>query len=702
VKPLHEAMLDPALFGNSFGGPTFWAWRSVAKVLDGLPLDERELALYRQITGRQEPATTPFQEMYLVKPRRAGGTLFAAALGLHAALTDYRERLGRGEYATVALIASDRRQARQLTHYIKGLIDDSPIIKAEVANETLETITFAHRVNLEVHTTSFRSTRGYSYACCILDELAFYRDEMSASPDVELIRAVRPGLANLGGRLIGLSSPHSRRGHLYAMYQAHYGKPSDILVIQAGGPVLNPTISASVIERARAEDPVAARSEWGAEFREDISAYLTDELIEAAMPGRLKRGPRLSAVAFCDMSGGVSDSAALGIAHSETVDGETIVLLDHLEVVPAPHKPAAVAGQFAETLKRFGLSRVVGDRYSAGWCAGAYEAHGITYEAAELDKSAIYNEVLPLYSERRVELIEDARLVAELRLLERKARAGGRPDNVDHAPRAHDDAANAACGALWLAMKEQATLERPGAYIKLRQLLSGARRVFLPSGDEAPEGLRKPIRMPAFLDGIFACIAGGVGADPDSIGAVFFGTSASNHDCAPLVILDWAIEELGAYSFDMFLQAIAARLASLIARTQEERSEERCLVVGAMTGFRIGGILIEPEGIGAVLDHQARAGGAFDIMELSAQVAVKTLSQRILDGGAHINGGHVAIIAAAFEERQQHQGVTKNHLLSQLVAFGVDGKQAPGCLLAAFATGCAEAFVADKLRARTV
>ena len=697
MRPLSEAMLDPTLFGNSFAGETFANWRAIAKMLDGLPLDERELALYRQITGRQAPPYAPFSEAYLIKPRRAGGTLFAATLGLHAALGDYRARLGRGEVATVAMIASDRRQARQLMNYVDGLIADSPMIAAEVSGRTQETISFAHRVNLEVHTTSFRSTRGYSYAAVILDEMAFFRDDMSANPDVELVRAVRPGLANLGGRLLGLSSPHSRRGYLYNVYQVHYGKTSDVLVIQAGGPVLNPTISSAVIDRARAEDPIAARSEWDAQFREDISAYLTDELIEAAMPGRLKSGPRLSSVAFVDMSGGVSDAAALAVAHSETVEGTSIVRLDHLEVVEAPHEPAAVAARFAKTLHGFGLNRVTGDRYSAGWVVGAFEKHGIKYEQSELDKSAIYGEVLPLFSERRAELPEDRRLMTELRLLERKPRAGGRPDSVDHAPRAHDDAANAACGALWLAMKESTTLERPGAYIKVKSLISSARR--LPAG--APETVPTPIPMPHFLDGSFACVAGGLGADPDSIAAVFFGTNVNNPDCAPLVILDWCVEELGAYTFEDFLDAVALRLQELVGAGRE-KGEDQCLFIGQMSGFRIGGLLIAPEGIGSVLEQQARFCGRYDVMKLSDEVLAHGLQQRILDAGAHVNSSHVQIVASAFEQRHEHRGVTKNHLLSQLTAVEADGKEPPGCLLAAFATGCAEALTADQLLARTL
>ncbi len=94
IKPLHACMLDPKIFGRTFGGPTFAAWRAVAKILEAAPLDKAELALYQQITGREQPPTAPFTEAYLIKPRRAGGTLFAAALGLHAALQDYRKRLG--------------------------------------------------------------------------------------------------------------------------------------------------------------------------------------------------------------------------------------------------------------------------------------------------------------------------------------------------------------------------------------------------------------------------------------------------------------------------------------------------------------------------------------------------------------------------------------------------------------------------------
>jgi hypothetical protein len=453
VKSLHAAMLDPDLFGRTFGGESFGAWRAVAKMLEGAPLDEGELALWREISGRAEPPTAPFDEAYIVKPRRAGGTLFAAAVALHAAIQDYSSLLGPGEVATVALIAQDRRGARQAMNFCKGLIADSSLIGAEVVNKTAESITFAHRVVLEIHVASFRSTRGYSYATVILDELAFYRSDFSANPDTELVRAVRPGLANLHGRLLGLSSPHSRRGHLFDMWQQHYGKASDVLVISAGHRVLNPTIDERIVQKAMQEDPEAARAEWFGQFRGDVSQFLPDEAIDIAIAGtRRERAEPRGFAAFVDMSGGLHDASVLAIAHLDGAPyAPSTVVLDRLQVVAGRHEPQAAVEQFCGILRDFSLTKVTGDRYAGDWVAGAFRRAGIRYEVSELDKSAIYAEVMPLFAERRVELLRDQRLITELRLLERRPRSGGKGDAIDHPPRSHDDAANAVCGALWLA-----------------------------------------------------------------------------------------------------------------------------------------------------------------------------------------------------------------------------------------------------------
>jgi hypothetical protein len=232
------------------------------------------------------------------------------------------------------------------------------------------------------------------------------------------------------------------------------------LFIKAPTELLNPTLDAAVIAAAMADDPEAARSEWLGEFRSDTSDFLDDELIDRAIePGR-RELPFLighNYVAFCDPSGGRHDAMTLGIAHPEkhrfaNAEGRRVVL-DRLVIQQPPFDPEVVVQRFTETLRAFGLTTVTGDRYAAAWVTSAFRKYGITYQPSELDKSAIYVETLPAFSQGLVELLDVPPLITQLRLLERRPRAGGKGDIVDHPPRASDDAANAACGALWLASK---------------------------------------------------------------------------------------------------------------------------------------------------------------------------------------------------------------------------------------------------------
>jgi hypothetical protein len=158
-------------------------------------------------------------------------------------------------------------------------------------------------------------------------------------------------------------------------------------------------------------------------------------------------------VAFADPSGGRGDSFTLAIAHQEPAPTGTQagrVVLDVLQAVAPPFDPETVVSSMAETLKSYGLQEVHGDQYAGEWVPAAFRRFGITYKPSELTRSELYLEVLPLFSQGRVELLDLPVLRTQLLLLERRTRAGGR-DSVDHPRMAHDDHANAAAGALRLA-----------------------------------------------------------------------------------------------------------------------------------------------------------------------------------------------------------------------------------------------------------
>jgi hypothetical protein len=68
---------------------------------------------------------------------------------------------------------------------------------------------------------------------------------------------------------------------------------------------------------------------------------------------------------------------------------------------------------------------------------------------SDKSKSELCGALLPLLNSRRVDLLDDKRLVSQLLGLERRTARGGR-DSIDHAPGAHDDVINAVAGALVL------------------------------------------------------------------------------------------------------------------------------------------------------------------------------------------------------------------------------------------------------------
>lgn len=443
-----EAMRDRALFGPWFKGRTWGAWFAFLAALYGLGLDESALETFRACTGRSTPPPEAFREAWVIAGRRGGKTLIAAVLAVYvAAFRNFRQHLAPGEQAVVMLLAADRKQARVAFRYVRGFVREIPMLRAMVENETAERIEFTNGSVVEIHTSNFKSVRGYSAAAVIADEVAFWpADEASASSDVETINALRPALANLpGSLLIGISSPYARRGVLWQQHRAHFGKDdSRVLVWKAPTRRMNPGIDERIIDEAYEADPAAASAEYGAEFRSDVESFVAREAVESCViPGRheLPPVPGVSYVAHMDPSGGGADSFTLAIGHRE--QGRTVI--DCLRERKPPFRPQDVVEEYAAELKRYGCRRVTGDRYAAEWCASAVRAAGILYHHCEKPRSDLYRELLPVLNAGEVELLDHPKLIAQICGLERRAGRGGR-DSIDHAPNSHDDLANVVAG----------------------------------------------------------------------------------------------------------------------------------------------------------------------------------------------------------------------------------------------------------------
>jgi hypothetical protein len=448
-----EASADPNLFARWFRDPGSWQrWFAFLAALFALPMDRYQLASYRQNTERMHPPEEPAREAWLVCGRRAGKSFVLALVAVYlACFRDYRAHLAPGERATILVLATDRKQAQVIFGYIRALLGEVPMLARMVQREAAESIDLDNRVTIAVGTASYKSTRGYTFAAVLCDELAFWPTDDSAEPDYAILGAVRPGMATIPGAvLLCASSPYARRGALFDAFARHFGRERDpVLVWRAPTLEMNPTVPPHVVADAMQADPAAAAAEYMAEFRSDVEGFVSREAVAAVVPGGVLERPWSAGqeyVAFVDPSGGRDDSMTLAIAHLE---GRRAVL-DALREVRPPFSPDAAVAEFAATLAAYRVRKVVGDRYAGEWPREAFRAKGVSYDASAAAKSDIYRDLLPALNSREIALLDHPRLTAQLCGLVRHTARGGR-DTIDHVRGSHDDLANAAAGALTLA-----------------------------------------------------------------------------------------------------------------------------------------------------------------------------------------------------------------------------------------------------------
>jgi hypothetical protein len=446
------------------------SWRAFLAAVFGLPMSPPELALYRACTGRQDPPTEQADEAWAVVGRRGGkGRAAAIPAAYLACYRNYAPYLAAGQWGLLPVIAGSKEQAGEMMDYLGGLFEKPPLSYL-VEHRTETEIRLVTRVEIKVRAASFRTVRAPTVVAAIVDEVAYWRtDDGSRNPDSEIMRALRPAMATIpGSLLLGLSSPYAQRGVLWDAYDCHYGVEGDrVLVWQAPTDVMHPAPAGShlrtVIDRAYADDPVAARAEYGGEFRADIQAYVPPQVVDSAVQAGVREVPPdplrpRHHYAFLDPSGGGPDAYALAIAHPEEGGMLALDLCQQWAITPELNT-MDVTAQAAGMLKRYGIKVATGDRYAGEWPADALRAHGITYVVSERNKSQLYVDALALLNGGRIRLLDNPVLIAQLKSLDR--RTGQGRDIVDHPPGGHDDSSNAAMGALLLASVQGGRRKQP-------------------------------------------------------------------------------------------------------------------------------------------------------------------------------------------------------------------------------------------------
>ena len=265
IISIDRAMLDRNLLGAALGDLTpFNTWRVVMKAGFALALGDEERKIFDAISGNRPPPHRRVRELWCVIGRRGGKSRMAAAhgglLGMLRPAIVWRP----GEVGTVLVLAASRDQTRRCSTMRWHFCREPGAATGDREHDAQRDTPQARRRDCDPR-EQLRTVRGSTLVAVVMDEVAYWRDETSATPDVEVYRAVLPALATTSGMLIGISTPYRKVGLLYQKSrslrpgQRHAGgaRPQRHLQSEA---------DAAADRAGHADDPEAAASEWQAEF----------------------------------------------------------------------------------------------------------------------------------------------------------------------------------------------------------------------------------------------------------------------------------------------------------------------------------------------------------------------------------------------------------------------------------------------------
>jgi hypothetical protein len=420
------------------------AQSAVLKSLYGVPLDPMELDIFKRGTGRELYIPTEHAELSLLAGRQSGKTSVVAALiALFEAFQDHG--VPSGQRAYVLIIAPVIQQASTAFRFISQYILNSPILSQSVLKIKKNEIELKNGVVIACRACSYSSVRGVPVICAVLDELAFWRHkENSANPESEVIAAIRPAMATLSNtKLIKISTPFRKEGTLWSEFQ-HRGQ-LPYYVWRVTSEEMNPAISKSFLDKARAANEETFRREHLAEFVDQNSGWITPELLEPCIMHGRRELPRVSHGTYAAAIDPAFQGSDFGFAILHRSDRGDVSVACELRWTgtKAIHLDfAIVCEQIRMKLDQYGINSLVGDQHCFAILKQHFARLNIFYRERSFTsgtRASLFGNLRQLIIQRKIAIVDDPELLRQFRSLEEVRAANG---NIDIRPaRSKDDVA---------------------------------------------------------------------------------------------------------------------------------------------------------------------------------------------------------------------------------------------------------------------
>lgn len=284
----------------------------------------------------------------------------------------------------VMIISADQKQAKQRLRSCAVILREMNIEHTQTADELRFKNARNQNVVIRVHSASISSVVGCTCICAVLDEVSRWgENDRTGNPSEAILESLIPTMATQpNAKIFMISSPMGEED-LHAKAFAEGETPFQTVHF-APTWVANPSLTEAycrdslsktkrIFDREYAAIPQGAFEHGFYDFQLLVAATDKERAPEPAQPGRY-------AYAFACDPGFLHDCFALAIAHAESRDGRTIVVLDYYKELRAPITPDAAIG-FAVGMRHMwpGGFGIVGDQASGALLQSEFAKKGVMY-----------------------------------------------------------------------------------------------------------------------------------------------------------------------------------------------------------------------------------------------------------------------------------------------------------------------------------
>lgn len=403
---------------------------------------------------------------------RSGKSLLAGVASVARAMTAKMDHLKPHLIPKVRIVCPKSENAKETFRHILGAISESPGLRSCLEGEpkwsphpSLMIRRFDGRrveISIAAADSGGLSMRSVNLAGFVLDEAAMFGEESTgAAVSAEAILQAAETRLLPGGQGWIVSSPFGPTGLLYDLYNRHWGKPGETLVIKAPTQAMNPWFPKETIARVRLEKPDVAAREFDAEWVDKDTAFFEGLLVDAAVRADVEVAPQSGSRYLASMDAAMRRNAWTVIVARDTRDkGEKIAKIEiafaheWIGTTAQPLDPKDVFTDMKAKLAPYGINTVNCDAYAIDPLRSVAKTVGIrlnehTFRGPQ--KTEVYRAVDSLLRQHRLELPPIAAVARDLKAIRRRATAGA---VLPHLPLTSDgrhcDYAPAVSLAVWL------------------------------------------------------------------------------------------------------------------------------------------------------------------------------------------------------------------------------------------------------------